>query len=132
MKIDGVSTSIDTSQYTANQTKDDKSTARMDGSYQNQSKSENISGTNQNNKYTKDEMSISDKTLQDAIEKANKAIEGPDKRFQFSIHKGTHEIVVKVINNDTGEVIKEFPSEKILDMVAKMWQMAGIMVDERR
>jgi len=29
-------------------------------------------------------------------------------------------------------VLKEFPPEKTLDMIAKVWEMAGILVDERR
>ena len=33
---------------------------------------------------------------------------------------------------DTDEVIKEIPSEKALEMLAKAWELAGIMVDERR
>ena len=32
----------------------------------------------------------------------------------------------------TEEVIKEFPPEKTLDMIAKVWEMAGLMVDEKR
>ena len=33
---------------------------------------------------------------------------------------------------DTDEVIREIPPEKSLDMLQKMWEMAGILVDERR
>lgn len=66
------------------------------------------------------------------IERANKALNGGNRSFEFSIHEGTNEIMVKVIDNDTKEVIREIPNEKILDMVAKMWEMAGIFVDERR
>lgn len=82
--------------------------------------------TNPNN------MSISEKAIIEAIEKANKVLDGANKSFEFSIHAKTHQIMVKVINSDTKEVIREIPPEKILDMVAKMWEMAGIMVDERR
>ena len=88
-------------------------------------------------KYEKDEMPLSEKTIIDAIEKANKALEGPNRRLQFSIHRPTHQIVVKVINSDTGETIREIPSEKILDMVAKMQEsagttgMTGILVDKK-
>ena len=39
--------------------------------------------------------------------------------------------MVKVINSETNEVIREIPPEKILDLVAKMWELAGILVDER-
>lgn len=82
--------------------------------------------------YEKKELPVSDKVVIDAIQKANKAIMGANTRFEFSIHEKTKEIVVKVINSDTNEVIREIPNEKILDMVAKMWEMAGLIVDERR
>jgi len=37
--------------------------------------------------------------------------------------------MVQVINNETQEVVREIPPQKILDMVAKMWELAGIIVD---
>jgi flagellar protein FlaG len=80
----------------------------------------------------KDEIPIAEKALIDAIEKANKAIEGPNKRLVFSIHKATNEITIKVLNSDTGEVIREINPEKTLDAVARLREMAGIIVDEKR
>ncbi|HEY9062151.1 MAG TPA: flagellar protein FlaG [Pseudobacteroides sp.] len=82
--------------------------------------------------YEKSELPISDKVVIEAIEKANKAILGSNRSFEFSIHEKTKAIMVKVIDNETHEVIREIPSEKILDMVANLWEVAGIMVDERR
>jgi len=67
----------------------------------------------------------------DAIEKANKSLALTSTRFEFFIHEGTKEIMVKVIDEDTDEVIREIPPEKILDMVAKMWEMLGLFVDEK-
>lgn len=78
------------------------------------------------------DMPVAERVVIDAIEKANKAIMGANKRFEFSIHESTKEIVVKVIDTDTNDIIREIPNEKILDMVAKMCEMAGILVDERR
>jgi len=59
-----------------------------------------------------------------AIEKANKAINGIHTELEFSIHEKSKEIMVKVIDSETKEVIREIPPEKILDMVAAMleWQ----------
>lgn len=83
-------------------------------------------------KSTPDEtISIGEQHLIEAIENANKALKGADKRFEFSIHEGTKEIMVKVINDETDEIIREIPPEKILDMVAKMWEMAGLLVDRK-
>lgn len=75
---------------------------------------------------------IAEHELAKVIEKANKALQGPKTGFRFSVHEGTQEVLVKVVNEDTGEVIREIPPEKILDMVAKMWELMGIFVDEKR
>jgi len=57
-----------------------------------------------------------------------KAIES---RLKFSIHEKTKEIMVRIIDNNTDKVIREIPPEKILDLVAKLWELAGIIVDEK-
>ncbi|MGE5473234.1 MAG: flagellar protein FlaG [Ignavibacteriales bacterium] len=77
-------------------------------------------------------LPVSEKFVIEAIERANKAIVGAKTEFKFSIHDTTHEISVKVLDKDSGEIIREIPPEKILDMVARMWEMAGIIVDEKR
>ena len=89
-------------------------------------------GISQLNDYDIGNMPVSEKVVIEAIQKANKAISGGNMRFEFSIHEKTNEIVVKVFNSDTDELVREIPNEKVLDMVAKMCEMAGILVDERR
>ncbi len=78
------------------------------------------------------EMTMDEKAWIEVIERANKALSGGMRSFEFSIHDQTKEIMIKVIDQETGTIIREIPPEKILDMVAKMWEMAGILVDERR
>lgn len=78
------------------------------------------------------ELTMDERQWIKLMERANKAIVGANKSFEYSIHEQTREIVIKVKDRDTNEVLVEIPSEKILDMVAKMWEMAGIFVDERR
>lgn len=75
---------------------------------------------------------LDEKSIIKAIEKANKKISDKSKEFEFSVHEQTKQIMVKVIDSQTHKVIKEFPPEKILDMVAKMCEEAGIFVDEKR
>ncbi|WP_127580311.1 flagellar protein FlaG [Paenibacillus koleovorans] len=77
-------------------------------------------------------ISISDEQLIRAIEKAMKQMQGPDTVLDFSVHEKTKQIMVKVLNKDSGEIIREIPPEKHLDFVAKLWEMAGIIIDERR
>jgi flagellar protein FlaG len=77
-------------------------------------------------------IKLSEKSIKEAIENTNKKLEATDRKFEFSVNEETNDIIVKVINKETDEVIREIPSEKILDMVAKMMELAGIFVDERR
>lgn len=51
---------------------------------------------------------------------------------EFGYNEPTNRITIKIKDKDTDEVIKEIPSEKALEMLAKAWELAGIMVDEKR
>ena len=51
---------------------------------------------------------------------------------KFDIHEETKRITIKIVDKKSREVLKEYPPEKTLDMIAKVWEMAGIMVDEKR
>jgi len=66
-----------------------------------------------------------------AVKQANKALEGTNRRFEYSVHEQTKTLMIKVINSDTDEIIREIPPEKILDLIAKLWELAGLIVDEK-
>ncbi len=76
-------------------------------------------------------LSPGDEQFIRTIDKAIKAIEGPSTSFERSVHQKTNTIVVKVMNKSTGELIREIPPEKILDMVARFMEMNGMVVDEK-
>jgi len=62
--------------------------------------------------------------IRNRVRRANRALEAVDIQAKFSIHEGTGEIIVKLQDINTGEVIREIPPEKLLDLVAKMQEMA--------
>nr|WP_302599113.1 flagellar protein FlaG [uncultured Cellulosilyticum sp.] len=72
-----------------------------------------------------------EKQLIQAIESANHW-QTETTECEFSIHEETKEIMIKIIDTTTKEVIKEIPSEKILDMFATMCEVTGLFVDEKR
>ncbi len=69
--------------------------------------------------------------LKKMIAEMNKKINKSNEEAVFGVHEETNRIMIKIQDKDTKEVIKEFPPEKTLDMIAKLWEMAGILVDER-
>lgn len=72
----------------------------------------------------------SDKQIQEAIKSINKHANGTE--AVFGIHEKTNRVTIKIVDKKTKEVIKEVPPEKTLDLIAKAWELAGIMVDEKR
>jgi flagellar protein FlaG len=50
---------------------------------------------------------------------------------QYGIHEGTGRVTIKMVDKETKDVIKEFPAEETLELIAKAWELAGIMVDKR-
>lgn len=70
-------------------------------------------------------------------EKIKKAVEQMNAKLYnseaiFGIHDKTNRVVIKIVDKESKEVLKELPPEKTLDMIAKIWEMAGILVDEKR
>lgn len=69
--------------------------------------------------------------VQEIVDGLNQALKAADKRLQFLVHEMTGRIYVKVIDKQTDEVIKEIPPEKILDLVGRIQELVGILVDEK-
>lgn len=70
--------------------------------------------------------------LKKAIAEMNRKISNSNEEAVFGIHEKTNRITIKIVDKDTKEIRKEFPPEKTLDMIAKVWEIAGILVDEKR
>lgn len=77
-----------------------------------------------------DQQQASNEKIKKAVEQLNRNM--PHSEAVFGIHDKTNRVTIKIVDKDTKEVIKEFPPEETLDMIAKVWELAGIMVDERR
>lgn len=77
----------------------------------------------------KDELNKTD--VANAVETINNAIEHVKRALRFSIHEETERIVVRVVDLATDEVIKEIPPEEVLDTVARIREMIGLLIDER-
>lgn len=71
------------------------------------------------------------KLFDELLNASNEIIFGANNHFQFQVHEKTGTTMVKLVDNDSQEVIKEFPPEKILNVVAGIWELAGIIVDKK-
>lgn len=78
----------------------------------------------------REQQQPSNEQIRKAVEQMNKNMFNSE--AVFGIHEATNRVTIKIVDKDTKEVIRELPPEKTLDMIAKVWEMAGILVDERR
>ncbi|WP_034445589.1 flagellar protein FlaG [Butyrivibrio sp. AE2032] len=98
----------------------------------------NGQGGAQNFADTQARMMETEEQIKEDNEKVRKAISEMSKNVKsnaeavFGIHEKTNRVTIKMVDKDTKKVIKEFPPDETLDMIAKVWEIAGIMVDEKR
>ncbi|MCQ2519427.1 MAG: flagellar protein FlaG [Lachnospiraceae bacterium] len=80
--------------------------------------------------FNRENQQPSNEQLHKAVEDLNKKMSNSE--AVFGIHEGTNRVTIKIVDKKSKEVIKELPPEKTLDMIARVWEMAGLLVDERR
>lgn len=67
--------------------------------------------------------------LDRAVEGLNKTARAFATNLQFSTHEETGRIVVKVIDSESGEVVREIPPERVLAIAASIQETLGLMLD---
>ncbi len=72
---------------------------------------------------------ITEGKMKKAIDDINRSLQ--DKTCEFGFDEVTNRVTIKIIDKETDEVIRELPPEKTLRMIAKAWELAGILVDEK-
>lgn len=99
--------------------------------------SQGQSGKEQDKAGVQSDKEISTEKVKAAVDDLNKQVKQAAStikhtQLSFKYHDDTNRISITVKDSDTDEVIREIPPEKALDMLAKAWELAGLMVDERR
>jgi flagellar protein FlaG len=51
--------------------------------------------------------------------------------LEFSMHEESGRTMIKVVEKDTGDLIKQIPPEEVLELIARMGDVLGILFDER-
>lgn len=87
-------------------------------------------GRSDNGEQQGKDQQATNEQIRKAVEQLNKSMANSE--AVFGIHEGTNRVTIKIVDKSTKEVLKELPPEKTLDMIARVWDMAGILVDEKR
>jgi flagellar protein FlaG len=92
------------------------------------SNGENVKKLNDNQNA---EVNFSEEDIKKSVEKLNTFLEDEKVHAVYERHEKLNQIMIKIVDDNTKEVIAEYPPKKILDMVAKMCEMVGILIDKK-
>lgn len=89
-------------------------------------------GNDKNAEQDEKQKQPSEKTIKAAVSQANTQLKQARTKCAFSYDDVTNRVSIKVYDAETEEVIREIPPEESLELVEKMWELAGLIVDEKR
>jgi len=69
--------------------------------------------------------------VEKVTEKLNRLMGIIDKRFEFRVDEKSERVVVKIIDQQNGDVLDEIPSQRALDMLNSFSEMIGLLLDKR-
>lgn len=72
-----------------------------------------------------------EKTFEKAVNKINENLIAAHRKLSYDVHEDTNQIIVKIIDTDTDEIVREVPPEEQLDLKAKMQDMVGLLLDKK-
>ncbi len=70
--------------------------------------------------------------LNDAVEMLNTAAKTVNNRISFSVDEKTDRIVMRVLDANNNEVIREIPPKEVIRLAAQIREMIGMFIDESR
>ena len=74
---------------------------------------------------------IQKEKIEEVVKGINDFIQPINTSIQFVLHDKLNEYYVKVVDNQTDEVIKEIPTKKLMDTYAAMMEFVGLLVDKK-
>lgn len=69
-------------------------------------------------------------SLEKAVEDSNKMAKIMNSQVRFNIDHETGQVVVKVINKETNEVIRQIPSEEMVKLASRAEELRGLIFNE--
>jgi flagellar protein FlaG len=72
---------------------------------------------------------ISSKQLEKVAQQLQEFVGGMNKGLEFLVDKDSGRDVIKVIDRESGDTVKQYPSEEVLGLIAKLSEVTGLFVN---
>jgi len=86
----------------------------------------NTSAAN-NNKVS--ETELPPEKLEKVVQQLQEFMREMNRSLQFKVDEDSGRNVIKVIDKESGDLVKQYPSEEVLGIVAKLAEATGVLVD---
>lgn len=63
------------------------------------------------------------------VDKMNETVKIFNHSLQFKVAENRHQIIIRVVDTTSGEVLREIPPEKLMDAFDRMEAALGLLVD---
>lgn len=77
------------------------------------------------------QQKASSEQVQAAIENLKRASQSADQNLQFSVDGETGQTVIKVVDGGTKEVIRQIPSEEVLQLAKSLDKISGMLFSQK-
>ncbi len=81
--------------------------------------------------FTHNSQGSTKEEVKNSLEQLNDAVQAIHKDLKFELHDESQRMMVKVMDLDKHKVIKELPPEEVLDMVGRIKEMVGLILDQK-
>jgi flagellar protein FlaG len=69
--------------------------------------------------------------VEQATARVKELLRGTTSRLEIEIDPDLHKVVIKILNGESGEIIRQIPSQELLDLAKHLEEPKGLLVRER-
>jgi flagellar protein FlaG len=69
--------------------------------------------------------------LEQAAARVKEVLRGTTSRLEIEIDPDSNKAVIKILNGESGEVIRQIPAQELLDLAKHLDEPKGLLVEER-
>ena len=69
--------------------------------------------------------------VEQAAARVKDVLRGTTSRLEIDIDPDLHKVVVKILNGESGEIIRQIPAQELLDLAKHLDDPKGLLVQER-
>lgn len=78
------------------------------------------------------DIKLTKENIDSIIDSLNSAAKSVNQKVSFSFHDKTNRVILRFIDGNTNEVIREIPPKEMLRLLERMHELIGMVVDESR